>query len=160
MPTMVHQAWTANSYSSPGTAAQFGPFTTASAIERLVRVRAVFTTSQPGIDLAPTAELRDQICWGVQSGFVGYTPEVLPGQIGGFNFYWSEILGGDTSVGAAWTPPANDLGWMSTRVATREWRGQFPLGENQDFYVTAGVVTIGAAAFAAAMSLEVDYSAP
>lgn len=160
MVSMIHQAWDAENFSSPSTAVQFGPFTTASAIERLVRVRAVFSTSQPGIDLSPTATIRDQIAWGVQSGSPGYTPQVLPGQIGGFNFYWSELLGGDTVASAAWSPPTADVGWMDTRVATREWRAQLPIGENQDFYVTAGVITIGAASFAASMTLEVDYSAP
>jgi hypothetical protein len=157
---MLHQGWEAEDYASPGTSAQFGPFTTAAAIIRLVRVRAVFSTSQPGIDLSPTATIRDQICWGVQSGHPGYTPEVLPADIGGFSFYWSEMLGGDTVASAAWAPASGDFGWADTRVATREWRGQLPIGENQDFYVTAGVITIGAAAFAASMSLEVDYSTP
>lgn len=155
---MEHQAWTTENYSSPGTTVQFGPFTTASGVIRLVRVRAVFSTSQPGIDLGPNATIRDQICWGVQSGAEGYTPQVLPADIGGFNFYWSEILGGDTVASAAWTPPTNDVGWMDTRTATREWRGQLPLGDAQDFYVTAGVIVIGAADFAASCSLEVDYS--
>lgn len=160
MSSMLHQAWTDQNFSSPSTTVQFGPFTTAGGIERLVRVRAVFSTSQPGIDLLPTATIRDQIAWGVQSGSPGYTPQVLPADIGGFNFYWSEMLGGDTVASAAWTPPANDVGWMDTRVATREWRGQLAIGESQDFYVTAGAITIGASSFAASMSLEVDYSTP
>lgn len=158
MVSMVHQAWTGDNYGSPGTAVQFGPFTTAAGVARLVRVRAVFTTSQPGVDLLPTATVRDQIAWGVQSGSPGYTPEVLPANIGGFNFYWSELLGGDTVASAAWTPPTNDFGWADTRCATREWRGQLAIGNTQDFYVTGGAVAIGAAAFAASFSLEVDYS--
>lgn len=158
MPSMAHQAWTANNYATPNTVVQFGPFTTASGVARLIRIRSVFTTSQPGIDLAPTAQLRDQICWGVQSGAPGYTPEVLPADIGGFNFFWSEILGGDTVASAAWSPPTNDFGWANTRTATREWRGQLPIGDTQDFYVTAGAIVIGAASFAASCSLEVDYS--
>jgi hypothetical protein len=47
---------------------------------------------------------------------------------------------------------------MVTRVATREWRGQFPYGEGQDFYVTAGAIAAGAADFAMSFTLEVDYS--
>jgi hypothetical protein len=47
---------------------------------------------------------------------------------------------------------------MVTRVATNEWRGQFPIGEGADFYVTAGAIAAGAADFAAGITLEVDYS--
>jgi len=155
---MVHQAWTDENYSSPGTTVQFGPFTSATPVIRLVRIRAVFTTSQPGIDLGPNATIRDQIAWGVQSGATGYTPEVLPAQIGGFNFYWSELLGGDTVASAAWAPATGDFGWADTRCATREWRGQLPIGDVQDFYVTAGIVAAGASDFSASCSLEVDYS--
>ena len=160
MVSMLHEAWTDQNYGSPSTATQFGPFFTAAAIIRIIRVRAVFSTSQPGIDLAPTATIRDQICWGVQYGLPAYTPLVLPADIGGSNFFWSEMLGGDTVASAAWTPPTNDVGWMDTRVATREWRGQQPVGVNAAFYVTAGVITIGAADYAASCSLEIDYSTP
>lgn len=157
---MLHLAWTDQNYSSPGTTVQFGPFDTGVAVIRIVRIRCVFSTSQPGIDLLPTDTIRDQICWGVQSGSPGYTPEVLPADVGGFNFYWSEMLGGDTVASAAWAPSTGDFGWADTRVATREWRGQLAIGENQDFYVTAGVITIGASSFAASTSLEVDFSTP
>jgi hypothetical protein len=157
---MFHEAWTDQNYASPGTTVQFGPFTTAGGISRLVRIRSVFSTSQPGLDLGPNATIRDQICWGVQFGAVGYTPLVLPADVGGANFFWSEMLGGNTVASAAWTPPTNDFGWADTRVATREWRGQEAVGESADFYVTAGVITIGASDFAASMSLEVDYSTP
>lgn len=158
MPSLVHQAWTDNNFSSPSTVTQFGPFTSAAGISRLLRIRCVFSTSQPGIDLGPNATVRDQIAWGVQSGSPGYTPQVLPSQLGGFNFYWSELLGGDTVASAAWTPPTNDFGWADTRVATREWRGQLPIGENQDFYVTSGIVSLSSATYAACTTLEIDYS--
>lgn len=159
MPSYDHQAWTDNNYSSPSTAAQFGPFSTFASVRRILRVHAVFTTSQPGVDLGPNATIRDQIAWGVQSGAPGYTPLVLPADIGGFDFYWSELLGGDTVASAAWAPATGDFGWADTRVATKTWRGQLLLNDGQDFYVTAGAVTIGAASFAASCSLEIDYSA-
>ena len=158
MVNMVHQAWADNNFGSPGTSAQFGPYGTASSIVRLVRIRATFALTGPGVDLAPTAQIRDQVCWGVQAGSPGYTPEVLPGDIGGVNFWWSELLAGPTADGAAWSPPTADVGWMVTRVATNEWRGQFPIGEGADFYVTAGAIAAGAADFAAGITLEVDYS--
>jgi len=155
---MLHEAWTDDNYATGGTSVQFGPFTSASAISRLVRIRAIFTVSEPGIDLAPTAVIGAYMCWGVQSGSPGYTPQVLPGQIGGFNFYWSELLGGDLAAAASWTPPANDVGWMPVQIATREWRGQLPIGENQDFYVTGGALIASPPTFAASCSLEIDYS--
>jgi len=155
---MNHQAWTDNNYGSPSTVSQFGPFGSFAAIARLVRIRCVFTTSQPGIDLLPNDTVRDQIAWGVQSGSPGYTPLVLPSNLGGFNFYWSELLGGDTVASAAWTPPTNDFGWADTRVATREWRGQLPIGEGQDFYITSGIVSLSSATYAASCTLEIDYS--
>lgn len=158
MPSLVHQAFTANNFSAPNTSTQFGPFTSATGISRLLRIRCVFSTSQPGIDLGPNATVRDQIAWGVQSGSPGYTPQVLPAQLGGFNFYWSELLGGDTVASAAWVPATGDFGWADTRVATREWRGQLPIGENQDFYVTSGIVALSSATYAACTTMEIDYS--
>lgn len=158
MVNMMHQAWTDNNFSSPATSAQFGPYGSASAIVRLIRVRSTLALSGPGVNLLPTAEVRNQVAWGVQAGHSGYTPLVLPADIGGADFFWSELLSGDTADGAAWTPPTNDVGWMDTRVATREWRGQLPVGTGWDFYVTAGAVVSGAANFAVAFSLEIDYS--
>jgi len=157
--SMIHQAWTDQNYGSPGTTTQFGPFTPASGVVRIIRVRCVFSTSQPGIDLLPTDTIRDQICWGVQAGASGYTPVVLPADIGAADFFWSEMLGGNTTASAAWTPPTNDVGWMDTRVATKEWQGQLAIGGGIDFYVTSGVITIGASDYAASCSLEIDYSA-
>lgn len=158
MPSLSHQAWFGDNFASPSTAAQFGPFTTASAVIRLLRVRATFALTAPGVDLAPTAQIRDQVTWGVQAYVSGYTPLVLPADLGGYTFLWSELLAGDTADGAAWTPPTNDVGWMVTRVATREWRAQLPVGHNIDFYVTAGAIATGAASFAAGFTLETDYS--
>jgi hypothetical protein len=157
---MQHQAWQDQNYGSPSTAVNFGPFGTAASVIRIVRIRAVASTSQPGVDLSPTAQIRDQIVWGVQAGSPGYSPQVLPADLGGSNYWWSELLGGDTVASAAWAPSTGDFGWANTRVATREWRGQFPIGEGMDFYVSLGAVTIGAADFAASFSLEVDYSTP
>ena len=158
MVTMIHQAWTGENFSTPGTSAQFGPFTTAGGVARLIRVRSVFALTAPGLDLSPTAQIRDQVVWGVQAYITGYAPLVLPADIGGYTFLWSELLGGNTADGAAWSPPTNDVGWMVTRVATREWRGQEPVGPAIDFYVTAGAVSAGAAPFAASFTLETDYS--
>lgn len=158
MVNLQHQAWFGDNFSSPGTGAQFGPFTPVEGIARLLRVRSTFALTGPGVDLAPTAQIRDQVAWGVQFGVVGYTPLVLPANLGGVNFFWSELLAGDTADGAAWTPPTNDVGWMVTRVATREWRAQEPVGVSADFYVTAGAIAAGAADFAACFTLEVDFS--
>ena len=158
MVSMNHQAWFGDNFASPSTTAQFGPFTTSGGVSRLIRVRATFALTAPGVDLAPTAQIRDQVAWGVQAYITGYTPLVLPADLGGFTFLWSELLAGDTADGAAWSPPTSDVGWMVTRVATREWRGQEPVGPQVDFYVTAGSIAAGAAAFAGCFTLEVDYS--
>lgn len=158
MPSYNHQAWFGENFASPATAVQFGPFTTTSAVGRFLRTRAVFALTAPGVDLAPNAQIRDQVIWGVQAYITGYTPYVLPADIGAYTFLWSELLGGNTADGAAWTPPTNDVGWMVTRVATREWRGQIPVGNPIDFYVTAGALAAGAAPFAASFTLETDYT--
>lgn len=158
MVSMNHQAWFGDNFATPGTAAQFGPFTTAGGVSRLIRVRGVLGLTAPGVNLAPTAQIRDQVVWGVQAYITGFTPLVLPANLGGYSFLWSELLGGDTADGAAWTPPTNNVGWMVTRVATREWRGQIPVGPAIDIYVTAGAVAAGAAPFAASFTVEVDYS--
>lgn len=159
MPSIDHEAWFGDNFSSPATTFQLGPYTTFAGVARLLRVRATFALTAPGVDLAPTAQIRDQVAWGVQAYVSGYTPLVLPADLGGYTFLWSELLAGDTADGAAWTPPTNDVGWMVTRVATREWRGQLPVGHNIDFYVTAGAIAAGAASFAAGFTLETDYSA-
>lgn len=158
MVSMNHQAWAGDNIGSPGTSAQFGPFTTAGGVARLIRVRSAISFSFAGDDLLPTAQIYNQVLWGVQAYITGYTPLVLPADIGGYTFLWSELAGGDTADGAAWSPPTNDVGWMGLRVATREWRGQEPVGPAIDFYVTAGEIAAGAAPFTAAFSLETDYS--
>lgn len=158
MVNMNHEAWFDDNFSFPDTGALFGPYRTAAGVSRLIRVRSTLALTAPGLDLAPTAQIRDQVSWGVEAGAAGYSPLFLPADLGGSLFLWSELLSGDTADGAAWTPPTNDVGWMVTRVATREWRGQLPVGDSVDFYVAAGAIAGGAAPFACGITIECDYS--
>lgn len=158
MVNMVHQAWTDDNIGSPDTAHNFGPFTTATAVSRLVRIRSSINIAFGGVDLPPTDILVQGVAWGVQSGSAGYTPQVLPAQIGGFNFYWSELVASNTAGGASWSPPTADVGWIGYLTAVRDWRGQLPIGNTQDFYVTTGTILAGSASWVSTLSLEVDYS--
>jgi hypothetical protein len=121
---ILQEGWVDNNFDSPGGSAQFGPYESAAAVSRLLRVRATFALTAPGVSLAPTAEVRDQVAWGVQFGTVDYSPLVLPADISGSNFLWSELL----------------------------------VGVNVDFYVTAGLIVEDGQPFAAAITLEVDFS--
>ena len=158
MVNILQEGWVDNNFDSPGGSAQFGPYESAAAVSRLLRVRATFALTAPGVSLAPTAEVRDQVAWGVQFGTVDYSPLVLPADISGSNFLWSELLAGPTADAGAFVPSDSDFGWVVTRVATREWRGQLPVGVNVDFYVTAGLIVEDGQPFAAAITLEVDFS--
>jgi hypothetical protein len=156
--SLLHQAWTADNVGSPDTAHNFGPFTTAAAIVRIIEVHANIALGFAGEDLAPTATLVNGVAWGVQYGAVGYTPLVLPANIGGANFFWSELAGSDSVSGAAWTPPTNDVGWMGSGNATKKWRGQQPVSIFADFYVTVGAVVAGLPAWATVTSLDITFS--
>jgi hypothetical protein len=156
---IVNQSWFDNNFASPGTTFQFGPYVTAASVIRLLRVRSTIAVTYPSSILAFPTSLRDQVAWGVQSGAHGYTPLVLPANLGAGDFYWSQLLGGNTANGTSWEPTTStDIGWMSMRVNDEEWRSQRPVGAVQDFYVTGGAIAAGSFTFAASHTLEVTYS--
>lgn len=155
---MLHEAWVGDNLSAPTTAHNFGPFTTAGGVARLIRVRAVAGFSFPGEVLAPTASLFDIMAWGVQAYITGYTPLVLPADIGGYTFLWSELAASNAYASIGWVPGSGDVGNMGSTVAYREWRGQIPVGPAVDLYLTYGATIAGAPDFACTWSMEVDYS--
>lgn len=158
MSSIAHQAWFGDNIGSPSTAVNFGPFTTSAAVSRLLRARATASFAFPGVDLAPTAILDNIVAWGVQAYITGYTPLDLPADLGGYTFLWSELAASNAVAGAAWTPPANDLGWIGSTVAYRQWRGQIPIGNPVDLYLSVGATIAGAPAFITTWSMEVDYT--
>lgn len=158
MVSYQHEAWYGDNISSPITAHNFGPYTTAGGVGRLLRVRAVAGFSFPGIDLAPNALLYDIMSWGVQAYVTGFTPLVLPADLGGYSFLWSELAASNAFTSVGWTPATSDVGNMGAAVSYREWRGQIPIGPAVDLYLSYGSTIAGAPNFICTWSMEVDYS--
>lgn len=158
MTSYQHEAWYGDNLGSPATANNFGPYTTAGGVGRLLRVRAVISLSAPGIDLSPTASIADVYAWGVQAYITGFTPLVLPADLGGYSYLWSELLASNNFAGPSWSPPTSDVGWMDNRVAYREWRGQVPVGPAVDLYLGYGQTSGATPPLACSWTMEVDYS--
>lgn len=158
MVNIQHEAKFGDNVGSPDTAHNFGPLTTAGGVSRLIRVRASINMAFAGVDLAPTASLVQGVSWGVQAYITGYTPLVLPADMGGYTFLWSELLDSNTAGGASWSPPTADVGWIGYLTAYREWRGQLPVGPAVDFYVTTGSILAGSQPWSSTYSIEWDYS--
>lgn len=151
------QVFVGDNIGAPSTAQQFGPHTIGG-VGRVIKVKGTLSVGFAGINTGPASTLVNGISWGVQSGPTGYTALLLPAQIGAFNWYWSELISGDSAGGAAWTPPTNNVGWMGFQNATEEWRGLLTAEGTFDFYLTTGATVAGIPGWVSSWTFEVIYS--
>lgn len=155
---MNHQAWFGDNFGSPDTAHTFGPLRTAAGVSRLVRVRAGINFAFPASVIGTTDFLVQGVSWGVQAALAGYTPLVLPADMGGDTFLWSELTQSNSAGGAGYGPSSSTGVWAGYLTAWREWRGQLPIGGTADLYVSTGSILAGSLDFVSTYSVEVDYS--
>jgi len=120
---------------SPDTGHQYGPFNLGTC-KKLLHVVASLTTSYQGDALSNTAVLNFGIVWGVQWVPHGNSPLALPADAFEANFLWAEYAIKDTGVNVAWTPDTSPGAYIALTSVEEQWRGQYPIGQNIDLYLT------------------------
>lgn len=152
------QAWYSQNYSSADTAYNFGPFGITVTVAKLVEVSASIAFGQQGFAADPNGQIQDPLTWGVQWGPAGYTPLLLPTDLGAAGFLWSQLPKSNTWGNFGWAPATdtgNQLGYLGDEST---WRGNLFIGNPIDFYVTYGVILSGFPNIYASISLEASYT--
>lgn len=120
---------------SPDTGHQYGPYNLGSC-NKLLHVTASLSTSYPGVTVASNFTITFGILWGFQWVPHGNSPLALPAAAFEANFLWAEYAAHDKASDLAWTPAANTASFSTLTTVTREWRGQLPINQNIDLYLT------------------------
>lgn len=123
--------------SSPDTGHQYGPYNLGSC-GKLLHVTATLSHSYPGVTLASNGTLSFGILWGLQWVPHGNSPLTLPADAFEPSFLWAEYAAYDKASDLAWTPAANSASFSTLTTVSKEWRGQLPINQNIDLYVTTG----------------------
>lgn len=156
--TQWHDAFSENNVTSPGTSTQFGPFSLSHYCAKLLRVRTSFSLGYEASVIGTTDYIAQGTVWGTQIGDYGYTPAVLPADLGDANFLWSELIASDAVGGASYGPSSSTGVWAGYLTSERTWRGQRQINTDQQLYVTAGTIFSGPIPWVAVCSCEVDYT--
>lgn len=141
---------------SPDNGHQYGPFNLGTAV-KLLHVTADLAIGIPGSSIAPGALLSFGLVWGFQWVPHGNSPFTLPADAFEPAFLWAEMAAKDFNSPFVWAPStdtAEGLGFNSIR---REWRGQLPINQDIDLYLTTGNL-FGTGSFAGTMLMRVTNS--
>lgn len=139
---------------SADTGHQYGPYELGSC-SKLLHVTCGLTISTPGAALAGTALLVNTIIWGVQWVPHGDSPLALPGFAFDTQFLWALTLGTDLGISAAWAPNTDNGAVLTGNVVSHEWRGQLPINETIDLYLTTAVTNSDQSPFEGSFMMRV-----
>lgn len=144
----------ADNIGSPAAGTQYGPWNLGSCT-KMLHIVAGITVSFPGINLSPTGVLTYPLVWGCQWVPHGNSPLALPGFLFEPSFFFAEPAGDGIAVTAAWTPDTGSGAYIAGNVHRREWRGQTPINQNIDLYITTGTTNSSIGDWEASVVLKV-----
>lgn len=150
-------AWYGDTLASPNTGFNLGPFTI-NPMKKLMQVKSSIGVTFPGVVIGPNQEIAPIVAWGVQWGPQGYTPAVIPGQIGFFDYFWAENMAVDGWGSATWTPASNTAAYLGAGSAAEEWNGQLFANQSIDLYLSAAALVTGAPAFGLTYTINARYT--
>jgi hypothetical protein len=151
-------AWYDQNYSAPNTGYNFGPYGITATVAKLLEVSASIFFGTAGENAVPSGQLQNPIIWGVQWGPAGFTPLVLPADIGAAGYLWSQLPKSTTWGNAVWAPTTGDGVIQAFGADNGTWRGQKFIGNPIDFYVSYGAIVGGFPNVFASLSLEATYA--
>lgn len=152
------QAWFDQNYSAPSTGYNFGPYGITETVAKLVAVDCSIFFGQAGESASPDGQLQNPFIWGVQWGPAGFTPLVLPFDIGAAGYLWSELPRSTTWGNAVWAPATDNGALQSFGAADGKWRGNLFIGNPIDFYISYGAIVSGFPNAYASISLDAWYT--
>lgn len=156
--SLNRQAWTDQNYGSPNTAYNFGPYGITVTVAKLLKVEASIAFGEQGFSMDPNGQVQDPFVWGVQWGPAGYTPLVLPADIGAAAYLWSEVPKSGTWGNLAWAPATDNGNFLGYLGSSGSWRGQLFIGNPLDLYVSYGAIVSGFPNVYASLSLAATYA--
>lgn len=127
---------------SPDTGHQYGPYNLGTCNKMLHIVAELAISPINAGSIAPDATLTYGYVWGVQWVPHGDSPLALPAFAFDQQFFWAEFHGGNQTTTLAWTPSTDGAAFTGFATARREWRGQMPINQDIDLYVTTAY-TVG-----------------
>jgi hypothetical protein len=143
-----------NNYGSPESELQFGPYNLGSCT-KLLRVTASLTNSNVAGTYDVGQALTGPFIWGVQWVPHGNSPLSLPADAFEANFLWVRNIHTDGYGTLTWAPSSDTAGSGTVDIATYEWRGQLPIGQDIDLYVTMADLVTGAPSLQGSFSMVV-----
>lgn len=135
---------------------QYGPFNLGTA-NKLLHVTADLSIGIPGGSIAPGAMLSFGILWGFQWVPHGNSPFTLPADAFEPNFLWATMAAKDFNSPYVWAPDTADAEGLGFNSIRGEWRGQLPINQDIDVYVTTGNI-FPTGAFGGAVLMRVTNS--
>jgi hypothetical protein len=125
-----------DNYTGPtGTKFNFGPHRLIPCV-KLLRIEAQIEVASPTQALTTGALALNPFIWGVQFGLEGYTPADLMTDAFAPNYLWTKLMGGNSAEHPAWGPSTSTGAMGLLASASWLWRGQMPVNQNTDLYVS------------------------
>lgn len=140
---------------SPDTGHQYGPFNLGSC-GKLIRVEAQLALSLITTgDQAPNVVQEFPAIWGVHWVAHGGSPLALPAYAFDQQFLWAELVVPPGISNLSWDYSSPNGAVSIAYAASRLWRGQTPINQNIDLYVTTGTTLSGGGEFQGSFAMRV-----
>lgn len=151
--TLNQASFYADNIGSPDNGHQYGPFNLGSCT-KLLHVTADLTIGVAGGAVAPGATFSYGLVWGFQWVPHGNSPFSLPGSAFEPNFLWAEMALPSANTPVSWAPSTDTAESCGFNSIKREWRGQLPINQDIDVWLTSGNV-FGSGSFEGTMLMRV-----
>ena len=144
----------ADNIGTTDTGHQYGPFNLGFCGKMLHIVASIEITG-PGFTLGSTAFLQNGIVWGLQWTTHGGSPLALPANLFQTSFFWGRSVWHDSFSGVAWAPSTDTGAYLFQGQTSEDWRGNLPIFQNIDLYVTTGTTISSESPWYGSISMRV-----